>query len=497
MSNLININKFKVIFIRNVVLIYLMFAAPLLAQSNLSWAHLYSDFSSSVGNTASCRDLAVNPVNGDIASILDYAGPTVQGYDYNNNLFPLTLPPTVLGSTLNGSPAITFSSTTGSLSPFTQLASTLTVPSSRLTFRHFLFSNTNIFGSGFYALVTGQYKNLEPTPIQLVPQGTTIAQVGTSGGFILVYPAGSINPTPIQVATGNSANDFRITGVSQVSFDQVLVSGTFTGTYDFNPSLPGTTVRTSTGLKDGFLSLINLSNGNLIWNKQFNSVGTPINLIVHKAVYDIASTTITALLRADFSGALININNIGVINPSTAQGAGLILASFDLAGNFLLAKPVYVQGGSITENFEMVSDNAGSFYFSANTPASGTVKTLVLDPALATASFTLSNAAQTFVAKYDFLLNNQWGNVFNGISGGFDLLSNSNIYFAATVPSSGTTSIYNINAFTGAVITTSNFSTGSFQAKELKFTQGSNFAIQLNNTTLSGAVPSCLVASLN
>jgi len=155
--------------------------------------------------------------------------------------------------------------------------------------------------------------------------------------------------------------------------NNVYTSGTFGGTFDFDPG-PGSTNLSTTGVVDGYIMKSD-PNGNLLWAKNFNADNivfiTSLSLDSLNNIYVAGSVTGNADLDPGLGTFTVN-----------ASGQSIFVVKLNSAGNFMWAK--VVDDISIRN---MYSDRSGNTYLTGSFTG-----TRDFDPSLT--SYTLSASAR-------------------------------------------------------------------------------------------------------
>jgi hypothetical protein len=160
------------------------------------------------------------------------------------------------------------------------------------------------------------------------------------------------------------------------------ITGTFSGTYDFDPG-PGTTNLSTAGTwdLDAYVSKFD-SSGNLVWAKSFSSTGTSGR--GYSVAVDGSGSVYTT---GHFDGTSDFDPGAGTANLTAASGLDPFVSKLDSSGNYVWARSL--DGG----NFETVAvDGSGNVYITGD--FYGTVD---FDPGEGIINFTSSSVDQFFV----------------------------------------------------------------------------------------------------
>ncbi|MBA2610375.1 MAG: T9SS type A sorting domain-containing protein [Bacteroidetes bacterium] len=178
------------------------------------------------------------------------------------------------------------------------------------------------------------------------------------------------------------------TGLNSDASGNLLVSGFFSSSNDFDPSAAVATLSpTTNAFSDVFIAKYDGS-GNYLWAK--NVGGTSYDQCNSQVVDNLGNLYITGTFSstADFDPSTATSNLV------SAGQKDIFMAKYDAAGNYLWAKSIgsanYEACGMITK------DNAGNIYLTGVYTTS-----LDCDPSAAVATLTCSSSS-IFIAKYDF-----------------------------------------------------------------------------------------------
>ncbi|MBW8050346.1 MAG: T9SS type A sorting domain-containing protein [Cytophagales bacterium] len=234
--------------------------------------------------------------------------------------------------------------------------------------------------------------------------------------------------------------------IGSTSFDQgfsiavdgtsnVYLTGTFTGTADFDPGA-GTANLTSVGSLDIFFAKYN-SAGNFLWAKNIGGGGIPddqgwdITVDVMSNVY----------LIGIFSGIVdFDPDIIGIANLTSSGSRDIFVAKYNSAGNFLWANAL--GGTSFDEGFSIAVDGTGNVYVTGH--FGGTAD---FDPGAGIANLTSVGINDIFFAKYNSAGNFLWAKSIGSTS--FDE--------GLSIAVDGTHNVY----LTGSITGTADFDPGA------------------------------------
>ncbi len=150
-------------------------------------------------------------------------------------------------------------------------------------------------------------------------QDSYISKFDAMGNFVWVSVLSSNNGINSSDITFNSNND-------------IIVSGGFFGTVDFDPGLPTFTI-TSTGSWDIFACKLN-SAGNFLWAKQMGGGGADI---VYASTVDLNNNI---LLTGEYSAGADFDPGAGTYTLQTLGFENIFVSKLDNAGNFIWAKNI-------------------------------------------------------------------------------------------------------------------------------------------------------------
>ncbi|MBX3164420.1 MAG: SBBP repeat-containing protein [Bacteroidetes bacterium] len=239
----------------------------------------------------------------------------------------------------------------------------------------------NIYVTGYFSGIGADF---DPGP------GTaTLSSAGSNDVFFAKYDAnGNYLWAKAMGSVGWGWNAGYSIATDMVG--NVLVTGTFSGTVDFDPG-PGTATYSALGY-DVFFAKYDTS-GNYLWAKAisgngFNEVGFNIATDTANNVYVSGSFEST---NADFDPGP------GTATLSSAGSADIFFAKYDANGNYLWAKNIGGSGSDYANS--MVIDVAGYLYLTGSFV--GTNIDFDPGPGAATLSSGSGSAGDIFLAKYD------------------------------------------------------------------------------------------------
>ena len=184
------------------------------------------------------------------------------------------------------------------------------------------------------------------------------------------------------------------------SSGNVLVTGDFTGTIDFDPGA-GVANRTSNGSYDFFILKLN-SSGNFIWAKSVGGKGAESGIFI--AVDRDGNTSVTGI----FSDIVDFDPGDGDLSLTSSGELDIFVTKFDSAGNHLWSNGRGSTGNDIGDGIGV--DSSGNVYSSG--VFTGTVD---LDPSGRFFYVTSSGPSDMFISKFDPSGNFLWAKKFGGV----------------------------------------------------------------------------------
>jgi hypothetical protein len=176
------------------------------------------------------------------------------------------------------------------------------------------------------------------------------------------------------------------------SSNNVLLTGSFMGTADFDPST-GTANLTSAGGNDIFLAKYDAS-GNYVWAKRMGGTSTDVGMSLA------LDSTGNVLLTGYFKG-VANFNPAGTANLTSAGGNDIFLAKYDASGNYVWANKM--GGTNEDQGASLAIDGSG------NVVLTGTFNNFQ-NWDFSTFPATITSGKSIFLAKYNASGDNIWEN---------------------------------------------------------------------------------------
>mgnify|MGYP003672612551 FL=1 len=230
--------------------------------------------------------------------------------------------------------------------------------------------------------------------------------------------------------------------ISEDTFGNIITTGRFNGTVDFDPGV-GTFNLTSSGLSDIFVSKLD-RNGDFLWAVKMGGLNNEQgrNLVID----DFGNIYITGFFigTADFDPG------IGTNTLTSAGSQDAYICKLDSLGNFLWVRQFRSTGE--VYGHEITIDNAGNILITGY--FNGTVD---FDPGILTSNLTTSGSFDVFVVKLSNLGNLIWAKKFGGNSddrsAGVDVDESGNVYttgfFGGTADFNTGTSSFNLSSSGG------------------------------------------------
>lgn len=294
-----------------------------------------------------------------------------------------------------------------------------------------------IFDGSGNVVITGVFGNLadfDPSPatFSLTNQRIFLAKYDVSGNFIWAKSIAGYEGRSL--ALDNSGN--------------IMLSGNFTGTVDFDPSAATYNLTSTSTII--FLSKFTTA-GNFVYaftpSKPDPAGGGDAGSKVR--LDNVGNTYLTA----NFLGT-VDVDPSPAVNNLTQTASGNFIAKYDVSGNLLWAKKIV----QTLYGINYVVDNSGNIFVVGT--FAGTVD---FDPSAAVINFTANGTSDIFIAKYNTDGDYLWAKIISGTGGegaGLIKLDNTgNIFILGSFDSS---TDFDPSA---AVVNITSASDGSFVAK--------------------------------
>ncbi|HEY1037948.1 MAG TPA: SBBP repeat-containing protein, partial [Bacteroidia bacterium] len=152
--------------------------------------------------------------------------------------------------------------------------------------------------------------------------------------------------------TGGTAYDYA-SAITVDKFNNVLYTGLFQGTVDFDPGA-GTQNITAAGGGDAFISKLD-ENGNLLWAKQLGG------LLGERGFAITTDASANVYVTGYFEGAVdFDPSFLGITLLTTLGEPDIFVCKFDASGNLVWAKQM--GGSGYDYSFAITVDNSGNVY---------------------------------------------------------------------------------------------------------------------------------------
>jgi hypothetical protein len=256
------------------------------------------------------------------------------------------------------------------------------------TFSVAVDKNGNIYSTGIFAGTADFDPGAGVTNLTSAGENDIfISKLDPSGNFLWAKRFGD--------TTGDSGKSIAID-----SSGNVLVTGDFTGTVDFDPGI-GTANRTSNGGYDYFVLKLD-SSGNYLWANSVGGEGSESGIFM--AVDRQGNISVTGI----FSSVVDFDPGVGVVKLTSSGDLDIFVTKFDSAGNHLWSKG---RGGSLNDIGDGIGvDGSGNVYSSG--VFGGTVD---FDPSEeVVVNLTSAGANDMFISKFDPSGNFLWAKRFGG-----------------------------------------------------------------------------------
>ncbi len=285
------------------------------------------------------------------------------------------------------------------------------------------FSGTTDFnpGAGVYNLTSGPGFDM------------FISKLSASGNFVWAK------------ITHSSDNTYCFS-IALDALGNVLTTGLFSGTNDFDPGAGTYTLESTTGVQDIFICKLDAS-GNFVWARKMGG----INYVEYDKGYCVkADANGNVYITGKFQGTTDFDPGVGVYNLTSAGDDDIFISKLDASGNFVWAKRI---GGSGTDQgislaFDQLSNVYTTGYFQGTTD---------FDPGIGTHNISSNGNSDIFISKLDVSGNFIWAQNIGSVNpdGGqgifVDLLGNICVtgYFSGTADFDASALTYNLTSLGG------------------------------------------------
>jgi hypothetical protein len=236
--------------------------------------------------------------------------------------------------------------------------------------------------SNLFAIIGNGNTGISMDPINLS------STYNSPGNFVALYNDQAV----IQWINATVSNSF---GVKVASNGEVFVTGSFTGTKDFDPSPSTSTTLTATGT-DTYLQKFN-SDGTFAWAAKASAEGTPSEI----EILSDGRIIVSGRSDVDASVTLSNSNTVNLLK-------GLYILEFSSTGNLTNAFSVSVpNGSSYMYVYDMTVDASDNIYLG------GTLDGIAdFDLSNNTSNNSATNGYDAYVVKYSSSFQLQWFKIF-------------------------------------------------------------------------------------
>jgi len=241
----------------------------------------------------------------------------------------------------------------------------------------------NVYITGYYQSSTMDFGGI-----------ATLTSAGGDDVFLAKYDAGG-NPLWAKSIGGSGAESGN--GVAADGAGNVYITGSFSGTVDFNPGAGAVTLTSAGG--DVFLAKYDTA-GNFIWARKMGGSGTDEGKAI--ALDTAGNIYITGYFSntADFGGTVTLV-------ATGTNNNDIFITKYDTAGNCVWAKGI---GGANTDHGNSIAVNRSGDVFITGS-FGGAVD---FNPGSGTATLTSIGSSDAFAAEYDGNGNYLWARNMGG-----------------------------------------------------------------------------------
>lgn len=195
------------------------------------------------------------------------------------------------------------------------------------------------------------------TIVDIDPNGgvTELTPIGSSAGFILKLDTQGNFVSIFEFQSTNSSGSFQISGFDMNANNEMIITGVYMGTVDFDPG-PNTYFLSSSGVfGDGFTLKLDTS-GNIIWLHE-SSIGQYIFLEDNGEIYSFQQGSPTTQVDLDPT------SNVQMSNYPPGV-ASRVIVKYNANGGYLWHRSIQSTNGSwIMGLADMASDSLGNSYY--------------------------------------------------------------------------------------------------------------------------------------
>ncbi len=318
--------------------------------------------------------------------------------------------------------------------------------------------NGNVYITGYFSGTVDFDPSAGILNLNSVNGQIFIAKYDPSGNFVFVKQMGGDRSYYIAIDTiGNT-----------------IITGTFSGTADFDPSA-GIANLTSTGSYDIFFAKYDAL-GNYVFAKKIggssSNFGQAIALDASGNIY----------ITGNFNGVSDFDPGIGIANLSAPYTISSFIAKYDTSGNYIYAKKMGEYGNSIA------TDGVGNVFLTGKF-----TYTIDFDPGIGVSELYAANASDIFLARYTeaYLINASAGS--NGTispSGNTYVLASGSQTYTIT-PSSG---FYILDVLVDGVSNAGAIATGTYTF--LNVTTSHTISVTFASVCVNSTVPTLSTSSI-
>jgi hypothetical protein len=298
--------------------------------------------------------------------------------------------------------------------------------------------------------------------------GTALNKTSLGGDDLFIASYDATTGLLINVITAGStgADDAWDMDVDQASGD-ILVTGSFTGTVNFNPS--GTTNRISAGGRDIYYARYNASLTSLVWVRSVGGTGGDLG-------YGICIGNGMLFVCGNFQGTADFDPSPSLFTQTAVGSTDLFFARYDLTTGAFISGASWVRRAGSTSGSQDARDIAWSSVANA-VYVTGALRTGTVTFTGGGPAYPVAGSSDAFLVCYNTAGTYMWGNGFGSVSPDFGL----DICTDDVVNSFSTGYVYVCGFFSATVdfdisgSTTSAISAGASDGFLLRYNSGGTF----------------------